>query len=256
MRRMLAAILILAVAGCVTTGAPNKQQLAEGYYNKGLSYLQANDYSNAMAEFHRSIQHDGKYKQSYYALGVVYDRQDKLADAEKYLKEAISIDSDYSEAYNMLGIVYSKQRKWQEALKAYNKALENKLYTSPHITYLNMGNTYMMQGEYAKAVEAYRDSKRMVNQDFTIYRLGQALVEAGRVQEAVTEFQEGIAMAPQNVDLRLALGQAYLKLGNKRSALTEFQKVIELAPKSEAATTAKDYVATIGAGSPQPKKSK
>jgi Tfp pilus assembly protein PilF len=255
---MRVAVLILwcaLIAACVSTGTgPEKKKVAEGYFDKGLSYVQSNDTANAMAEFHRSIQTDPDNKQSYYMLGLIYFRQGKLQDAEQYLQEAVGIDDQYSDAYNALGVVYSTQKKWKEALRAYNAALENKLYATPHVTYLNMGDMYMAQQDYAKAVDAYRDSKRIVSTDVTILRLGDALVKAGRTREAVVEFQEGLKLAPQNPDLHFALAQAYLKDGDKKSALTEFRKVAELAPKTDLARAARDYIATLDAAAPQPKK--
>lgn len=246
MKRSIVLLIMLTLAGCATTGSsPDKAKLAEGYYNKGLAHLQSNSLELAYVEFHRAVQTDSKNKMAYYGLGLIRDRQEKFEEAEKYFKEAIDIDSAFSEAHNMLGVIYSRQQRWKEALKSYQKALENKLYTTPHITYLNIGHMYMMQREYAKAVEAYRESKRIVNQDIAVYRLGMALLDTGKVREAILELQEGTRMSPSNAEMRLALGIAYLKDGNKSAALTEFRKVEELTPGTDMARTARDYVRTL-----------
>jgi type IV pilus assembly protein PilF len=245
MKQTIIILSFILLAGCVTTGGPDKSKMSEGYYNQGLANLQRNELELALADFHRAIQTDSKNKLAYYGLGLIRERQEKFDEAEEYFDDAVDIDSNFSEAYNMLGVVYSRQKKWKEALKAYNKALENKLYTTPHITYLNIGNMYMVQRDYPKAIEAYRESKSLVNQDITVYRLGMAYLEAGRIREAIAEFQEGARMAPNNAEMRFALALAYLKDGNKRSALTEFRTVEELAPKSDTARTARDYITTL-----------
>jgi superkiller protein 3 len=243
---MFALIILLAMAGCVTAGnAIDKSKMAEGYYMKGLSHLREKNYELASVEFNRSIQHDSAYKQSYYGLGIISDFQGKLDDAAKYYQEAIDQDPDFSEAYNALGVTLSKQRKWNEAVKAFNKALANKLYTTPHIPYLNLGDLYMERKEYEKAAEAYRESKRFVNIEWTIIKLGSALIEAGKVKQAISEFQEGVGFAPQNANMRYSLALAFLKDGNKKSALMEFNKAAELAPKSELAEKAKDYIKNL-----------
>jgi tetratricopeptide (TPR) repeat protein len=182
---------------------------------------------------------------SYYALGMVYDMMGKLNDAEKYYKEAIDIDSDFSDAYNSLGTVYMKQKKWKEALKTFQKTLQNKMYATPNITYVNIGDVYLNLEDYPKAIESYRDAKRYANQDYIIYRLGMALFRSGKTKEAVVEFQEGVTLTPNNPDMRLALALALLKDGNKSAALTEFKKVAELVPQSDAAKTARDYISTL-----------
>jgi Tfp pilus assembly protein PilF len=244
--RTFAVIVLLVLMGCVTTGnTGDKTKMAEGFYMRGLSHLQEKNYEMASVEFNRSIQHDDTYKQSYYGLGLICDYQGKLDDAAKYYKKAIDQDASFSEAYNALGVVYMKQKKWQEAIKAFNRALTNKLYTTPHIPYLNLGDLYMEQKEYEKAAEAYRESKRFVNTEWTVLKLGTALFEAGKTKEAISEFQEGVGLAPQNANMRYSLALAFLKDGNKKSALTEFKKAAELAPKSELAQKANDYIKTL-----------
>jgi Tfp pilus assembly protein PilF len=245
--RTVALIAILALAGCVTTGGNHvdKSKMAEGYYMKGLSYLQEKNYELASAEFNRSIQTDSSYKRSYYGLGFISDEQGLLDDAIKYYKEAIDLDSNYSEAYNALGRVYSEKQDWKNALKNYRKALDNKLYSSPHIAYMNIGYVYMAQKEYDKAIAAFRDAKRFVNQDYIIFQLGNALFEAGKLKEAIAEFEEGVGLAPQNPQMRYSFALALLKSGNKKAAVREFKKAAELAPKTEIARKANDYIRTL-----------
>ncbi len=242
-----AIMVLFLLAGCATTpSAPaDKSKMAEGYYLKGMSQFEAKNYELASVEFNRSIQTDNKFKKSYYMLGIISDYQDRLDAAVTYYKEAIDQDPDYSEAYNALGTAYSRQKKWKEALKAFKKALENKLYPTPHLPYLNMGRLYMAQKDYDKAIDAYREAKRYANQDFIIYELGTALFEAGKTGDAIKEFREGIAMAPQNASLRYSLALALLKDGNKKGAIEEFRKASDLAPGSEIAKKSKEYIQTL-----------
>jgi type IV pilus assembly protein PilF len=245
--RTVILIVLFALTGCVTTGSNtiDKSKMAEGYYEKGLAYLQQNNLEMASVEFNRSIQTDSSFKWSYYALGNICYLQGRYDDSVQYYKKAISLDRKFSEAYNALGAVYSEQKKWDDAIESYQKALENKLYTSPHTTYVNMGRLYMAQKDYPKAVEAFRSAKQYSNQDFIILELAAALSDAGKTKESIKEYQEGVNMAPQNVGMRYGLAVAYLKDGNKKSAVQEFKKVTELAPKSDFALKAKDYLKTL-----------
>lgn len=244
--RTFALAIVLVFLGCVTTGnTVDKKKMAEGYYMKGLSHLQEKNYEMASVEFHRSIQTDSANKLSYYGLGIISDYQGKYDESEKYYKKAIDRAPDFSEAYNALGVVYSKQRKWKEAVKAFQTALDNKLYTTPHIPYLNLGDLYMEQREFEKAAEAYRQSKKFVIIEWTVIKLGTALFEAGKTQEAIREFKEGLGLSPKNANMRYGLAMAFLKDGNKKAALAEFRKAVELAPGSELAEKANDYIQTL-----------
>jgi len=245
--KLFAVVLVLFLTACVTTQVNNVDsvKMAEGYYMKGLSHLQKKNYELALVEFQRSVQTDKKNKNAYFALGSVNETMGKFAEAARYYEEAIDIDQDYSEAYNALGVVYSRQERWQEALKAFKKALDNKLYTTPHIAYYNMAHVYMAQKNYEMAIVAYRESKGYANYDQTIYELGTALFEAGRLKESISEFKEGVSLSPSNAFIRYGLALALLKDGSKKAALAEFRKTVDLAPKSELAQKANDYITTL-----------
>jgi len=244
--RTLAIVVLAVLAACASTGGNvDKSKMAEGYYMKGLSHLQEKNYELAGVEFQRSIQTDKNNKTSYYALGVISDMQGKLDEAAAFYEKAIDIDSDFSEAHNALGVVCFKQQKWKDALKYFKKALANKLYTTPHLPYLNMGDLHMAQKDYGKAIEAYRESKRYANLELTIFKLGSALYESGKIKEAINEFQEGTGLSPKNASMRYGLATALLKDGNKKAALAEFKKTIELAPQSDLALQARDYMKAI-----------
>jgi Tfp pilus assembly protein PilF len=242
---MLVLAIMIALAGCATKGVVDKPKMAEGYYMKGLSYLQDKNYELAFVEFQRAIQTDSSNKYPYYALGLINDMQGKLDDAAGFYEKAISRDADFSEAHNALGVVYFKQKKWKEAIKSFNKALDNKLYPTPHLPYLNLGDLYMVQGNYEKAIEAYQESKRFANLELTVYKLGMALFESGKIKEAVNEFREGVALSPKNANMRYGLALALLKDGNKKAAVSEFKRTVELAPDGDLAARAKDYIKTL-----------
>ncbi len=245
--RLFVVVLVLLLTACATTQVNNvgKVKMAEGYYMKGVSYLQKKNYELAMVEFQRSIQTDKNSKNAYFALGSISETMGKFEDAERYYEAALDIDPEFSEAYNALGVVYSRQERWKDALKAFHKALENKLYTTPHVAYYNLAHAYMAQKNYEKAIESYRDSKRFANYDFTVAELGIALLDAGKVNEAIGELKEGVSLWPNNADIRYGLALALLKSNNKKAALVEFKKVVELTPKSDLAQKAKDYIATL-----------
>jgi len=249
--RTLILVVLFMLAGCATTGghSVDKSTMAQGYYEKGLAYFQQKNYELASVEFNRSIQTDKYHKWSYYMLGIISNIRGRLDESEDYFKKAIKADKKFSEAYNALGEVYSKQQKWDDALKCYQKALDNKLYPTPHFAYLNIGLVYMAKKDYPNAVEAFRSAKQYASQDAywgeIVLDLGSALVEEGKTKEAIEELREGTALEPQNARLRYGLAQAYLKDGNKKSAIQEFRKVKELDPDSDLALKANDYLKTL-----------
>lgn len=62
--------------------------------------------------------------------------------------------------------------------------------------------------------------------------LSQSYVEAGRLDEAVTECQKAIAAKPKETGLHQALADVYLKKNDLAQAEIEYQKELEMNPRS------------------------
>ncbi len=79
------------------------------YYARGLEFLDANQYSEAIAAFGKVIsinsqyKIDSQYKEVYFHLGVAYFNLHSYAYAENAVNEALVIDPEYEEALRLLG---------------------------------------------------------------------------------------------------------------------------------------------------------
>jgi Tfp pilus assembly protein PilF len=60
--------------------------------------------------------------------------------------------------------------------------------------------------------------------------LGNALVQTGKVDEAIAHYQSAVQINPRYVDARFNLGNAYLQKGNADKAITQYQKALEIQP--------------------------
>ncbi len=90
------------------TYQPAHQLLAEikkNYYKQGLSYLDDNQYDNAIIEFERAISIDSQCKEAYCNLGVAYFNLHNLAYAEEAALKALNIDPSYGDARRLLNTI-------------------------------------------------------------------------------------------------------------------------------------------------------
>ncbi len=93
-------------------------------------------------------------------------KQNNYTDAEVQYKKALEVNPNYEKANYNLGNAIYQQNRFKEALPMYDlvtKTSDNKLTKAEN--FHNMGNVFMKSKEYAKAVEAYKNSLRNNSKD-------------------------------------------------------------------------------------------
>ena len=111
-------------------------------------------------------------------------KQNNFVDAELRYKKALELNPNYEKASYNLGNAIYQQNRFKEALPMYDlvtKTSESKLTKAEN--FHNMGNVFMKEKNYDKAIEAYKNSLRNNSKDDeTRYNL--ALAQKLRKEEA------------------------------------------------------------------------
>lgn len=133
------------------------------HYNLGFAYVEeakrtsqkdlAKDYyARAIQEFKRALDINPCFQQAYINLGSVYSDL-KLHDlAAHYFRKALAIAEDPI-AYTNLGVVYHHKMHYEKALRFYRRAIILKPDYAQ--AYVQMGNSYFLKGDYARAKKAW-----------------------------------------------------------------------------------------------------
>lgn len=109
--------------------------------------------------------------------GVDDYHKDKYSDAEANFKKSLEKDPKLFEGNYNLGDALYKQQRYDEAVKSYQKALEetNSLNNKAKV-YHNIGNSFLEAKKYKESIEAYKNSLRLNPDDNeTKYNLSYAL---------------------------------------------------------------------------------
>ncbi len=157
-RRLLG--FVSAVCGlCAVLGCASEESIkrAQGHYEEGLADLDK-DRQKSFVSFQQAVKENPKHRDAHYSIAHIYAEQGKLPLAEQELREVLRIDPDFPEAYNYLGDVLAGQDRWQEAIRAYRKALGNRLYTTPDVAWFNLGLALVHEGEMEGATQAFEDA--------------------------------------------------------------------------------------------------
>ena len=185
--------------------APN-----EGYPLAKASALKALELNETLAEAHA-------------ALGIVklfYDAD--WRGAEKELQRAIEINPSYADALMMYGHQLMLEGRFDEAHTFAARAKE--LDPLSLIKIISSGNVFYFQRNHASAIEIYQKAVSMdPNSGLAHWSLGNALLQADRIDESIAEYQKSIPLSGRSPDEPASLAYAFA-IAKKPS---EARKIIE-----------------------------
>jgi len=94
----------------------------------------------------------------------------------------------------------------------------------------NLGNALFAAGRVPEALDEYEQALRLHPQDNAEvqYNLGLALARLGRWHEAIAPAAEAVRLAPENPDAHASLGTALANAGRMGEALGQFQAAVRL----------------------------
>jgi tetratricopeptide (TPR) repeat protein len=164
----------------------------------GRAYRETAFLSEAIEEFRKAIALDPKFPRAHYYLGLTYllkEGASRLADAADEFNLELKQHPDQFFANYYLGIVNLIERNWEPAISFLEKA--SQIQPQNPDPYFHLGQAYLSVGKYARAIEVLEKSiarnPALNHNDYQVttahYRLGQALVKAGRKEEGERELE-------------------------------------------------------------------
>jgi tetratricopeptide (TPR) repeat protein len=161
------------------------------------------------------------------------------------LKQILAQRPDEALPHFELGYAYSELKRDAEAAAEYRRALE--LNPSLVAAHLNLG-LVLLASDPEAAVESFRRAAVLApTQPRPHYLAAQALERAGKLPDAIAEYNSGISLAPRDQPLKFALARALLAAGRTADAESRFREAIALDPSSSAGAVSAAQNAAVGA---------
>lgn len=168
-------------------------------YGSLLEYL---NYDRAAIQQYRKVLHlMPNLYQLHHRLGFLLAKQGWLREAVEHDLEAIRINPTYSTGYCHLGTLYLQQGKVDKAIKHYSLAIQYQ--ANNQRAYVALAQVLCTQGKFGKEVEVLRRGLDFFPDAlFLRYRLGLALQQQGRKDEAAKEFNYILQKDPNYMEAR------------------------------------------------------
>lgn len=233
---VLAVAVFLAVADPSLADSPPEAELL---FSTGVMHLREGRLELALDAFKRAVKSDPKNPYFQKGLGQTHAARGEWAAAIAAFRKALEISPYYVDTKNDLGYVLIMSGDREGGKKELLAAFSDAMNPSPEISAFNLGRAYLEERNTDEAIRWFRTSIAR-NKDYAspYILLAEALVAAGRLEEAITQLEAAVREVPSDAELLLALGKAYYKAGrfkDARDPLVDAKKADPLGPVGRAA---------------------
>jgi Flp pilus assembly protein TadD len=215
-RRMLvfaiSAVMMLAAFAWL-----QKSQIALLEYALGQSAYQKEDVNGAIAHLNRSLKSNPQSPDSNYLLGIIFLRQNKNEDALQHLQAAAKFAPDWANVHSQLCIAYLRSHDLANALASCKRAVE--LDPRDPDKQFNLGLTQRANDDLPGALESFTKAEQIHPNGFDEEAmLGESLVDAGRIDDAIVHLRLANKAKPDDQHVRMLLAKLLLRRGDRVEA--------------------------------------
>ena len=225
---------VLLVSLSVAPEWCDAQQSVNNRFERGVRYLEAEQYDLALAEF-LSIEHEFRTSAdigslAHYYIGFVHQELNDLSPAASAYQEALALKAPqevHGNTHLQLGIVYKLQGKLSLAENHLKQSVM--LLPAAGQSHTHLGDVYLRQRRFNTAEKAYRAGVRLnPNRPESYYGLGRVAEMQNRFQQAMEYYDAALARNRYASQTHYRRALTYQKLGDKAqaaAAMAQFQRL-------------------------------
>jgi len=203
-------------------------QIYEILYNLGEVYLRNGDYANAELALNRALKLKPDSVELLYLLAQVYVRQSKPVDALDVLVRAHKLAPENLDIILLLARVSMSQNYYEDAIPLLESAL--KIAPESAEFHAALGECYFMSGRVEKAIDEFKQLIAMDPVARSYAFLGLSYRYLGRFEEARTYFLQCVKKDAHNASCLFNLGYIDEHQGNREAAEQYFQQALKVNP--------------------------
>jgi Tfp pilus assembly protein PilF len=176
------------------------------HYNLGLMNHLLNRLQEAAVNYLTAIKLNPNDMKSNMYLGLVHTALGKPEVGLPYARRAVELDPKSAEAAANLAVVLDANGDYSGAETGYRRALE--LDPSSSETLVNLAGALMQQKRYKDAVTTYEQALKIQDSPLVRVRYGYSLLNSGRTDEAIAQFNNALQQNQKNYQALNGLGDA------------------------------------------------
>ncbi len=222
--------------------------LAVAHSDLGIALLDKGETDLAIASFDKAIELDPNDAMAYDGLGDAQAEKGQLEGAVASYRKAIEIEPEFAMAHNSLGVALLRKGQIDLAIASYHKAIESDPKFA--LAHGNLGNALLRKGRFDEAIAGFREAveinpklaetygklgvalreaaKLDPDGDLAHVQIGLALLQAGEIDVAVTEFRKALVLKPDLAAIHYYHGLALAAMGKLDDAIAAHRVAVRL----------------------------
>jgi len=239
-----ALILLLFINGSI---------LAKSHKERGIEYLQEEQYDNAIQALRQAVLADANDAEALFYLGVAYRKlgSGQLRNALSGIRHALEINSSDPAWHYELALVYddmdqyrielenSARTTYELAVEKYENTIErDRNFIKAH---LSLGMLYQRKGKCELASKKYDDVTKLDIRNVVAYlNWADCLCMLGQHEDAIEKLNQVEKLEPHNINPFFKRGNICYGLKKYELALKEFEAVLQRDPSNKRARELRD----------------
>jgi tetratricopeptide (TPR) repeat protein len=197
------------------------------YKNRGLTFIEIEDYDNAISDFNEALIFDSTNSTLYFNRGYTHALSGNYESAIKDYSKAISHDSTNAKVFVNRGDLWSGVEEHQKAIFDFTSALS--VNNKDELAYLNRAKVFAKIGMFEQAIDDYSKAIILNPANIEYYFLrGELKVGAAEFLSAAADYTKIISLQPDNGNAYYNRGVCYAYINLKDSACEDLNRAGEL----------------------------
>lgn len=201
----------------------NREALA--HVHEGTQFLRTWQLPQAIAAFTRAIEIDAGYAEAYVKRGLAYYRSAQYETAIADYTQTLTLNRYHADAYASRGDAYRALGDAQRALTDYTAALEKRWDSA---VMLKRATLYQESRQFSAAFADYDAIIQRLPSVQAYYARGNAYLNTGKVNLALADMNEAIALEPRFAYAYIRRAHIYEQVGQQASEKSDYVKAIKL----------------------------
>jgi tetratricopeptide (TPR) repeat protein len=208
---------------------------AEARNNLGAALKEAGRYEEAAEQYRAALALNAGYAEAHCNLGNALLALGRAAEAMEPFRRALELRPFFAEADIGLAQALTSSDRAKEALAHFERAIAQQSGNAE--AYLGFGNALATLERHEDAIPQFRKAVELKpGHPDAHFKLGWTLHATGRYDEAAACFETALMLPPeQNAEVFTNRGRALLQMGRHEESIVEFDKAIEIDPAFGAA---------------------